>query len=361
MTQAKEEEKMALNEQLKQRQGELQTANDQLSQSRFAVQSAYEDVQSAKDVLAGQQKQASSTVSSEIAGVASVDEKGKGSSEVPVVTVSSKEKQVKGIVTEYDLDKLVPGQTVQVTTVGNDKKVDGTIKSIATSALPTSGDNSNVASYEFIVEGDFPWTDDLSTLVTLQQKQLLLPDSAIKKTKNEKYIYKYVNGKVKKTAIQIVTVSGHNIVQKGLKANDKIIENPDDELKDGSEIQVGGMIKLEHVYKYYETGDTQLTVLEDVNFSIAAGEFVAIMGPSGSGKSTLINLLGFIDRHFDGRYLFNGREIGDFKDEELSEIRNRSVGFVFQNFSLIENLSVAENVECLFYIKGLNIMKHKRK
>ena len=238
MAQAKEEEKTALNEQLKQQQGELQTANDQLSQSRFAVQSAYEDVQSAKDVLAGQQKQASSTVSSEIAGIASVDEKGKGSPEVPVVTVSSKEKQVKGIVTEYDLDKLVPGQTVQVTTVGNDKKVDGTIKSIATSALPTSGDNSNVASYEFIVEGDFPWTDDLSTLVTLQQKQLLLPDSAIKKTKNEQYVYRYVNGKVKKTAIQIVTVSGHNIVQKGLKANDKIIENPDDELKDGSEIQV---------------------------------------------------------------------------------------------------------------------------
>ena len=217
MTQAKEEEKTALNEQLKQQQGELQTANDQLSQSRFAVQSAYEDVQSAKDVLAGQQKQASSTVSSEIAGIASVDEKGKGSPEVPVVTVSSKEKQVKGIVTEYDLDKLVPGQTVQVTTVGNDKKVNGTIKSIATSALPTSGDNSNVASYEFIVEGDFPWTDDLSTLVTLQQKQLLLPDSAIKKTKNEQYVYRYVNGKVKKTAIQIVTVSGHNIVQKGLK------------------------------------------------------------------------------------------------------------------------------------------------
>ena len=238
MTQAKEEEKTALNEQLKQQQGELQTVNDQLSQSRFAVQSAYEDVQSAKDVLAGQQKQASSTVSSEIAGIASVDEKGKGSPEVPVVTVSSKEKQVKGIVTEYDLDKLVPGQTVQVTTVGNDKKVNGTIKSIATSALPTSGDNSNVASYEFIVEGDFPWTDDLSTLVTLQQKQLLLPDSAIKKTKNEQYVYRYVNGKVKKTAIQIVTVSGHNIVQKGLKANDKIIENPDDELKDGSEIQV---------------------------------------------------------------------------------------------------------------------------
>lgn len=81
------------------------------------------------------------------------------------------------------------------------------------------------------------------------------------------------------------------------------------------------MIKLKHIYKYYETGETPLAVLEDINFSIDAGEFVAIMGPSGSGKSTLINLLGFIDRNFNGEYLFNGREITNFKDEELSEIR----------------------------------------
>lgn len=233
-----EEEKTALNEQLKQQQGELQSANDQLSQSRFAVQGAYEEVQSAKDVLAGQQKQASATVSSEIEGVATVDEKGKGSPEVPVVTVSSKEKQVKGTVTEYDLDKLVPGQKVQVTTVGNDKKVEGTIKNIASSAVPTSSDNSNVASYEFTVEGNFPWTDDLSTLVTLQQNQLLLPNSAVKKAKNEQYVYKYVNGKVKKTMVQTLSVNGRNIVQEGLKDNDKIIENPDDALNDGTEIQV---------------------------------------------------------------------------------------------------------------------------
>ncbi|OJG35258.1 ABC transporter ATP-binding protein [Enterococcus devriesei] len=88
-----------------------------------------------------------------------------------------------------------------------------------------------------------------------------------------------------------------------------------------------------------------MNVLDDINFSIETGEFVAIMGPSGSGKSTLINLLGFIDRTFNGHYYFKGREIADFKDEELSEIRNQSVGFVFQNFSLIENLTVAENVE----------------
>ncbi|MCG4775245.1 ATP-binding cassette domain-containing protein, partial [Lawsonibacter sp. DFI.5.51] len=70
----------------------------------------------------------------------------------------------------------------------------------------------------------------------------------------------------------------------------------------------------------------------DVNFSIYEGEFCAIMGPSGSGKSTLINLLGFIDRKFEGTYYFNGREISDFNDDELSDIRNKAVGFVFQNF-----------------------------
>lgn len=112
------------------------------------------------------------------------------------------------------------------------------------------------------------------------------------------------------------------------------------------------MIKLEHIYKYYDTGGTRLNVLDDINFSIDAGEFVAIMGPSGSGKSTLINLLGFIDRNFEGDYLFNGREIANFEDEELSVIRNRSVGFVFQNFSLIENLTVAENVELPLLYNG---------
>lgn len=112
------------------------------------------------------------------------------------------------------------------------------------------------------------------------------------------------------------------------------------------------MIKLEHIYKYYDTGGTRLNVLNDINFSIDAGEFVAIMGPSGSGKSTLINLLGFIDRTFEGHYYFKGREIGNFKDEELSEIRNQSVGFVFQNFSLIENLTVAENVELPLLYNG---------
>lgn len=145
IAQAKDqEEKAALNEQLKQQQAELQTATDQLSQSRFAVQGAYEDIQSAKDVLAGQQQQASATISAEMDGIAAVDEKGEASPEVPVITVSSKSKQIKGIVTEYDLDKLVPGQVVQVATVGDNRKAEGKIKSVAATAIAANSDSNNV-------------------------------------------------------------------------------------------------------------------------------------------------------------------------------------------------------------------------
>ncbi|OJG68966.1 ABC transporter ATP-binding protein [Enterococcus moraviensis] len=98
--------------------------------------------------------------------------------------------------------------------------------------------------------------------------------------------------------------------------------------------------------------EEKLHVLKDINFEIKEKEFVAVMGPSGSGKSTLINLIGFIDKKFDGQYLFEGKEITDFSDKELSAIRNKSVGFVFQNFSLIENNTVFENVELPLLYNG---------
>lgn len=105
------------------------------------------------------------------------------------------------------------------------------------------------------------------------------------------------------------------------------------------------MISLNQINKFYHTGEEELQVLKNVNLTIEKGDFAAIMGPSGSGKSTLINLLGFIDRTFEGSYLFEGTRVEHYKDGDLSQIRNRSVGFVFQNFSLIENLTVSENVE----------------
>jgi putative ABC transport system ATP-binding protein len=104
------------------------------------------------------------------------------------------------------------------------------------------------------------------------------------------------------------------------------------------------MIDLVHIDKYYKNEEESLHVLKDINFHVKTGEMIAIMGPSGSGKSTLINLLGFIDRKFSGSYLFEGNSLDGTSDEKLSKIRNQVVGFVFQNFSLIENNTVFENV-----------------
>lgn len=112
------------------------------------------------------------------------------------------------------------------------------------------------------------------------------------------------------------------------------------------------MIKLENVNKYYSLEEGRLHVLKNINFEIKEKEFVAVMGPSGSGKSTLINLIGFIDKKFEGNYLFEEKGITDFSDKELSIIRNKSVGFVFQNFSLIENNTVFENVELPLLYSG---------
>lgn len=104
------------------------------------------------------------------------------------------------------------------------------------------------------------------------------------------------------------------------------------------------MINLQSVKKKYRQGNEDYQVLFDVNLSIASGEFVAIMGPSGSGKSTLINIIGFLDQHFDGQYVFNGLEVSRLDRKQHAKLRNQSVGFVFQNFKLIMNQSVGENV-----------------
>ncbi|MDR0691217.1 MAG: ABC transporter ATP-binding protein [Streptococcaceae bacterium] len=119
------------------------------------------------------------------------------------------------------------------------------------------------------------------------------------------------------------------------------------------------MIDLVNIDKYYKNEEESLHVLKDINFHVKAGEMIAIMGPSGSGKSTLINLLGFIDRKFSGNYLFEGKSLDSTSDERLSKIRNQVVGFVFQNFSLIENNTVFENVELPLLYGGLSPSKTK--
>ena len=105
------------------------------------------------------------------------------------------------------------------------------------------------------------------------------------------------------------------------------------------------MIQVKKVNKVYITGEEKLHVLKDVSFNIEKGEFVGIMGESGSGKSTLMNIIGFIDGKFTGNYIFNGQSVKNLDDDEMSRLRNKAVGFVFQNFNLIENYTVRENVE----------------
>lgn len=104
------------------------------------------------------------------------------------------------------------------------------------------------------------------------------------------------------------------------------------------------MIKLENINKYYQQGDQAFHVLHDINLSVDQGELLAIIGESGSGKSTLINIIGFLDDHFEGQYFYEGQPIHDYTRRDFSKLRNQNVGFVFQNFKLIRDVSVAENV-----------------
>lgn len=105
------------------------------------------------------------------------------------------------------------------------------------------------------------------------------------------------------------------------------------------------VINLEHVYKIYQMGDSEVRALDDVTLGIDEGEFVAIVGPSGSGKSTLMNMLGCLDTPTSGKYEFEGRDVSRLNENELAAIRNRRIGFVFQNFNLLPKLTALENVE----------------
>ena len=112
------------------------------------------------------------------------------------------------------------------------------------------------------------------------------------------------------------------------------------------------MIDLIKINKFYNSGENQLHVLKNVSLDINSGDFFAIMGESGSGKSTLINILGFLDKNFTGIYRFENVEISKFSDNKLSDLRNKSVGFIFQQFQLIQTYTIAENVELPLLYQG---------
>ena len=104
------------------------------------------------------------------------------------------------------------------------------------------------------------------------------------------------------------------------------------------------MIRLENIQRRYRSDEVETTALNDINLEVAAGEFVAIMGPSGCGKSTLLNTLGAVDRPTAGRYWFDGRDLAALDEKELARFRGQTLGFVFQSFNLIDDLTIEENV-----------------
>lgn len=104
------------------------------------------------------------------------------------------------------------------------------------------------------------------------------------------------------------------------------------------------MIDVSHISKIYKTDAFETVALEDVSFSIKKGEFVAIMGPSGSGKSTLMHILGALDTPTKGTYILDGENVSELKDDELADIRNRKIGFIFQAFNLLPRTTTMQNV-----------------
>lgn len=114
------------------------------------------------------------------------------------------------------------------------------------------------------------------------------------------------------------------------------------------------MIHLREITKSYQIGDEMVDILQSIDLTIENGESLAIMGPSGSGKSTLMNIIGCLDRPTNGTYQLDGEDISQYSEVELAKIRNRSIGFVFQQFHLLPRLSALKNVELPMIYSGLN-------
>lgn len=121
-------------------------------------------------------------------------------------------------------------------------------------------------------------------------------------------------------------------------------------------MNIENIIEIKHVNKGYMLGEEKVPVLKDINFSVKKGEFVAILGPSGSGKTTLMNIIGCMDLLDSGEYYLNGRAIHETEEKDLTEVRNKEIGFIFQNYQLIPTYNVMQNIIMPLLMRG---MSHK--
>ena len=120
-------------------------------------------------------------------------------------------------------------------------------------------------------------------------------------------------------------------------------------------MRMANLIELQNVYKIYGEGlESEVRALDGVSLTVSSGEFIAVVGQSGSGKSTMMNVLGCLDIPTYGSYFLNGTDVSELTDKELSRIRNKEIGFIFQQYNLIQNLSVLENVELPLIYQGID-------
>lgn len=121
------------------------------------------------------------------------------------------------------------------------------------------------------------------------------------------------------------------------------------------------MLKLHNLAKVYRTEEVETVALDSVNVEIRTGEFVAVMGPSGCGKSTLLNIIGMLDRPSSGHYHFKEEDVSSYSESELANIRKKNIGFIFQSYNLIDELTVAENIELALLYHGLPAKDRKER
>ena len=119
------------------------------------------------------------------------------------------------------------------------------------------------------------------------------------------------------------------------------------------------MLELENITKIYKAGQTEVPALRGISCRIESGEMVSIIGPSGSGKSTLMNIIGCLDKPTSGRYLLDGTEVSNLNDNQLAEIRNKKIGFVFQSFNLLSRTTALANVELPLIYSGVSNRRQK--
>lgn len=121
------------------------------------------------------------------------------------------------------------------------------------------------------------------------------------------------------------------------------------------------MIRMENINKGYLLGEEKVPVLQDVSFSVKKGEYVAILGPSGSGKTTLMNIIGCMDVMDSGKYFLNGVAIHDTPEDNLTEVRNKQIGFIFQNYQLISTYNVMQNIVMPLIMRGMTYNEAEEK